>query len=151
MKTTTTITRATKEKKICLLKDEKKKKLSNSVQKFCCSGFSQFLLLYVILGPSSLWESCSCIHPLISPKGSVPLSAPGKALISWEKWRNWEMRPQTDYLTCVKRPSGTYRCTTTSDQWPLGISISNYGCRMRKMSQSGWNICACQSFYNKCK
>ena len=26
----------------------------NSVQKFCCNGFSKFLLLYIILGPTSL-------------------------------------------------------------------------------------------------
>ena len=26
----------------------------NSIQKFCCNGFSKFLLLYVILGPTSL-------------------------------------------------------------------------------------------------
>ena len=25
-----------------------------------------------------------------------------------------------------------YRCTTTSDQWPLGLSISNDRCRIRK-------------------
>ena len=44
-----------------------------------------------------------------------------------------------------------YRCTTTTDQWPLGHSISNDWCRMRKMRQSDWNMCVCQSFYDKCK
>ena len=41
----------------------------NSVQKLCGTGFSQFLLLYVILGPTSPWESYSCRPPLISPAG----------------------------------------------------------------------------------
>ena len=57
----------------------------NSVQKLCGTGFSQFLLLYVILGPILLWESYSCRPPLISPAGSVRVRASGKTLISWKK------------------------------------------------------------------
>ena len=64
----------------------------NSVKKFCRNGFSKFLFLYAILGPTSLWESYSRIPPLISPAGSVYMRAPGKALISWEKSWNWETR-----------------------------------------------------------
>ena len=67
----------------------------NSVQKFCCNGFSKFLLLYVILGPTSLWGSYWCRPPLMSPAGPVHVRAPGKALISWEKSWNWETHPQT--------------------------------------------------------
>ena len=67
----------------------------NSVQKLCGTGFSQFLLLYVIFGPTSLWESYSCRPPLISPVGSVRVRASGKALISWEKSWNWKIRQQT--------------------------------------------------------
>ena len=67
----------------------------NSVQKLCGTGFSQFLLLCVILGPTSLWESYSCRPPLISPAGSVPVRASSKALISWKKSRNQEIRQQT--------------------------------------------------------
>ena len=67
----------------------------NSVQKFCCNGFSKFLLLYVILGPSSLWESYWCRPPLMSPAGPVHVRAPGKALISWEKSWIWKTHPQT--------------------------------------------------------
>ena len=70
----------------------------NSVQKLCGTGFSQFLLLYVILGTTSLWESYSCRPPLISPAGSVPEQASGKALISWEKSRNLEIRQQTETI-----------------------------------------------------
>ena len=32
----------------------KQTKKQNSVQKFCCNGFSKFLLLFVILDPTSL-------------------------------------------------------------------------------------------------
>ena len=71
------------------------KTLLNSVQKLCGTGFSQFLLLHVALGPTSLWESYSCRPPLISPTGSVPVRATDKALISWEKSRKWEIRQQT--------------------------------------------------------
>ena len=67
----------------------------NSVQKLCGTGFSQFLLLYMILGPTSLWESYWCWPPLISLAGSVPVRAAGKALLSWGKSRNWEIRHQT--------------------------------------------------------
>ena len=35
-------------------KKKKKKKKKNSVQKLCGTGFSQFLLLYVVLGPTLL-------------------------------------------------------------------------------------------------
>ena len=62
--------------------------LINSVQKLCGTVFSQFLLLYVVLGPTSLGESYSCRPPLISPAGSVPVLASGKPLISWKKLRN---------------------------------------------------------------
>ena len=72
-----------------------KMKVLNSVQKLCGTGFSQFLLLFVILGPTSLWESYSCRPPLISPASSMPVEASGKALISWENSRNWEIRLQT--------------------------------------------------------
>ena len=71
-----------------LKKLHKISKQFNSVQKLCGTGFSQFLLLYVILGPTSLWESYSCRPPLISPAGSVPVRASDKALISWGKSRN---------------------------------------------------------------
>ena len=54
----------------------------NSVHKLCGTGFSRFLLLYVIYGSTSLRESYSCRPPLISPAGSVPVRASGKALIS---------------------------------------------------------------------
>ena len=64
----------------------------NSVQKLCGTSFSQFLLLYVILGPTWLWESYSCRPPLIYPAGYVAVGASGKPLISWEKLRNWETR-----------------------------------------------------------
>ena len=74
------------------------RKCLNSVQKLCGTGFSQFLLLYVILGTTSLWESYSCRPPLISPAGSVPEQASGKALISWEKSRNWDIRQQTETI-----------------------------------------------------
>ena len=67
----------------------------NSVQKLCGTGFSQFPLLYVVIGPTSLWESYSWRPPLISPSGSKAVRASGKALISWEKSENSEMRPQT--------------------------------------------------------
>ena len=67
----------------------------NSVQKLCGTGFLQFLLLYVIFGPTSLWESYSCRPPLISPADSVPVRAYCKALISHEKSRNWQIRQQT--------------------------------------------------------
>ena len=67
----------------------------NSVQKLCGTGFSQFLLLYVVIGPTSLWESYSWRPPLISPAGSLTVCASGKALVSWEKSENSEMRPQT--------------------------------------------------------
>ena len=67
----------------------------NSVQKLCGTGFSQFPLLYVVLGPISLRQSYSGRPPLISPAGSVAVRASGKALISWEKSENSEMRPQT--------------------------------------------------------
>ena len=67
----------------------------NSVQKLCGTGFSQLMLLYVILGPTSLWESYTCMLPLISPAGFVAVWASGKALISWEKSWNWEIRQQT--------------------------------------------------------
>ena len=69
--------------------------LLNSVQKLCGTGFSQFLLLYVVLGPTLLWESYSWRPPLISPAGSVAVRASGKVLISWEKSENSEMHPQT--------------------------------------------------------
>ena len=67
----------------------------NSVQKLCGTGFSQFPLLYGVLGPTSLWESYSWRPPLISPAGSVAVRVSGKALISWEKLENSEMCPQT--------------------------------------------------------
>ena len=67
----------------------------NSVQKLCGTGFSQFPLLYVVIGPTSLWESCSWRPPLIFLSGSQDVRASGKALISWEKSENSEMRPQT--------------------------------------------------------
>ena len=57
----------------------------NSVQKLCGTGFWQFPLLCVILGPTSLWESYSWRPPLIFPAGSGAVHASGKALISWEK------------------------------------------------------------------
>ena len=69
--------------------------LLNSVQKFCCNGFSKFLLLYVILGNTSLWESYWCRPPLMSPVSPVHVRAPCIALISWEKSWNWETHPQT--------------------------------------------------------
>ena len=37
-----------------------------------------------------------CRPPLISPAGSVSVRVSGKALISWEKSRTLEMRPQDD-------------------------------------------------------
>ena len=67
----------------------------NSVQKFCCNGFSKFLLLCVILGPTSLWETCWCRPPLISQVGHLHVRAPGKGLIYWEKSWNWETHPPT--------------------------------------------------------
>ena len=67
----------------------------NSVQKLCGTGFSQFPLLYVVLGSTLLWESYSLRPSLISPAGSVAVRASGKALITWEKSENSEMRPQT--------------------------------------------------------
>ena len=57
--------------------------------------FFAVLLSYVFLGPTLLWESYSCIPPLISPAGSVALRASDKAMISWEKSRNWETCHQT--------------------------------------------------------
>ena len=74
---------------------ELQKTKTNSVQKLCGAGFSQFLLLCFILGPTSLWESYSCWPPLISPAGSVRVWASGKAQISWETSWNWEIRRQT--------------------------------------------------------
>ena len=68
----------------------------NSIQKFCCNGFWEFLLLYVTLGPTSLWESYWCRPPLMSPAGPVLVRAPGKAIISWEKSWNWETHPHTN-------------------------------------------------------
>ena len=69
----------------------------NSFQKFCCNGFSQILLLYVILGPTLLWESSSCRPPPISPAGCVHVQAPGKALIGKiheiEKCVHWDTTP----------------------------------------------------------
>ena len=67
----------------------------NTVQKFCCNGFSKFLLLYVILVPTSLWESYWCRPPLMSPGGPVHVRDLGKVLISLEKSWNWETHPQT--------------------------------------------------------
>ena len=67
----------------------------NSVQKFCCNGFSKFLCLNVILGPTSLWESYWCRPPLMSPAGHLHVRAPGKDPISWGKSCNWETHPQT--------------------------------------------------------
>ena len=67
----------------------------NSVQKLCGTGFSQFPLLYVVLGPTSLREIYSWRPPLISPAGSEAIRAFDKALISWEKSEKSEMRPQT--------------------------------------------------------
>ena len=67
----------------------------NSVQKFCCNGFSKFLLLYVILSPTLLWASYWCRPPLMSSAGPVHVRAPGKALKSWENSWNWETHPQT--------------------------------------------------------
>ena len=77
------------------LQDDYKNGKLNSVQKLCGTVFSQFPLLYVVIGPTSLWESYSWRPPLISPSGSHAVRASGKALISWEKSENSEMRPQT--------------------------------------------------------
>ena len=94
----------------------------NSVQKLCGTGFSQFLLLYIILCPTLLWKSYLCRLPLISPAGSVRVRASGKALISWEKSWNWKIRQQTK--TLLKLPPWTYKKMTIFSLLHLGVVIS---------------------------